>query len=105
MVGESHVAVTGHVEEGVVEYLAASYVDHGIFGVEFHLLVGVAEGDEVGERGGVGIPVAAAIVFEQGNLSLGECRLYAKAGGKGQGCEETKENFMGGHVALCVSTG
>ena len=46
---EDHVAVAGHVEEGVVEYLAAAHIDYGVVGGEVHLCVGVAVGYEVGE--------------------------------------------------------
>ena len=48
-VGEDHVAVTGHVEEGVVEEFGAADVDGGVLRVEAHLLVLVAESDEVSE--------------------------------------------------------
>ena len=68
---ERHVAVAGHVDEGVVEEFAAAHVDYGIVGGEVHVGVGIAEGDEVGERGGVGIPVAATAIFEQRQLGLG----------------------------------
>jgi serine/threonine protein phosphatase PrpC len=46
---EDHVAVAGHVEEGVVEYLAAAHINHGVVGGEVHLCIGVAVGYEVGE--------------------------------------------------------
>ena len=62
--------MAGHVDEGVVEELAAAHVDNGIFGSEVHACVGVAEGYEVGEGGGVGIPVAAPAVFEECYLGL-----------------------------------
>ena len=68
--GEDHVAVAGHVDEGVVEKFAAAHVHHGVVGREVHLCVGVAIGDEVGERGGIGIPIAPAAVFQQRNLRL-----------------------------------
>ena len=70
-VAEDHVAVTRHVEHGVVEQFGAAHVDGGILRVEPHLLVLVAEGDEVGERGGVGIPITATAVLQQGYLGLG----------------------------------
>ena len=68
---ECHVAVAGHVDEGVVEEFAAAHADNGIVGGEVHVGVGVAEGDEVGERGGVGVPVASTAIFEEGYLCLG----------------------------------
>ena len=70
-VAEDHVAVAGHVEEGVVEDFITAHIHRGILWIESHLLVLVAEGDEVGEGGGVGVPVAAAAVFEEGQLGLG----------------------------------
>ena len=46
---EDHVAVAGHVEERVVEYLAAAHINHGVVGGEVHLCIGVAVGYKVGE--------------------------------------------------------
>lgn len=68
--GEDDIAVASDMKEGIVEYFTASHIDGGIFGVEVHMLILVAEGDEVGEGGGVGIPVATTIVAHQGDLRL-----------------------------------
>jgi len=70
-VAEDHVPVARHVDEGVVEEFGAADVDGGVLWVESHLLVLVAEGDEVGERRGIGVPVATPTVFQEGNLRLG----------------------------------
>ena len=71
LVREDDVAVAGHVDEGVVEQFRAAHVDHRVGGCEVHVGVGVAEGDEVGEGGGVGVPVAATAIFEQRDGGLG----------------------------------
>ena len=70
-VAEDDIAVAGHMDKGVVEELGAANIDSGGLGLEAHLLVGVAEGYEVWQRRGVGIPVATAAVFKQGQLRLG----------------------------------
>ena len=74
-VAEDHVAVARHVEKGVVEDFGAAHIDGGVLRLETHLLVLVAESDEVGERGGVGVPVATATVFQEGDLRLGRSKL------------------------------
>ena len=60
-----------HVDEGVVEQFGAAHVDHRVVGCEVHVGVGVAVGDEVGEGGGVGVPIAAAAIFEERDGGLG----------------------------------
>ena len=70
-VAEDDIAVTCHVDKGIVEQFGATHLDGGGLRVEAHLLVLVAEGYEVLEGGGVGIPVTAAAIFEQGYLGLG----------------------------------
>ena len=64
LVGEADVAVPGHVEEGVV-------AQRRIGGTNRDLPVGGGDpgafahlGEEVGKRGGIGVPVAAAVVLE-----------------------------------------
>ena len=68
--GEGDVAVAGDVDVGVVEEVAAADVDGGILRGEVHVELGVAEGDEVGEGGWVGVPIAAAAVFDESNGGL-----------------------------------
>ena len=64
VVGEEDVAVACEVEEGVGEDLGTTDIDDGVLWVEVHLEVVVTEGYEVGEGGGVGVPVASATIFE-----------------------------------------
>ena len=79
------VAVAGDVEEGVAEDLAAADIDDGVLRLQAHVEVGIAEGDEVGQRGGVGVPVAATVVFEEGELGLGLDRRGV------EGCKQQNE--------------
>lgn len=69
--GEDDIAVSGDMDERVVEDVGAAYIDGGILWVEIHVELGVAESYEVCEGSGVGIPVTATIIFKKGDLSLG----------------------------------
>ena len=90
--GEDHVAVACHVEEWIVENLAAAYIDLGVFKV--HLGVLVAESDEVGQGGWIGIPVAAATVFEKCDLCLGTDSMIDTE-------EQAKDKESGFHFFGC----
>lgn len=89
-VGEDDVAVAGHVDEGVVEEVGATDFDGGVVGGEVGAEVGIAEAGQVGQGGGIGVPVAAAVVFEEGQLELGVV-LRGRMGGKGGGEDEDSE--------------
>ena len=78
-VGEEDVAVACEVEEGVVEEVGAAELYGGVLWVEAHVECLVAESDEVGQRGGVGVPIAASTIFDH-------CQLGLSRGG--EGCEE-----------------
>jgi hypothetical protein len=56
------------MDERIVEDVGVTGFHCGIFLVQMGVQVLVAEGDEIGERCGVGIPVAAAFVFQEGYL-------------------------------------
>ena len=57
-----------HVYKGVVENFGAAHFHMRFYGVEVGVQVLVAKYSQVLERGGVGIPVAAAVIYEQGQL-------------------------------------
>ncbi len=67
-IGEYDVAVAGHVYKGVVEEFGTAYFYGSEVGVEVGAEFFVAEAGEVGQGSGVGVPVAAAVVFEQGHF-------------------------------------
>lgn len=64
---EDDVAVAGHMHERIVEDIGAADLNGGIVVPQLKRRLGVAETDEAGQRSGIGVPVAAATVFEQGD--------------------------------------
>ena len=67
---EGYVAVSGDVDVWVVEQVAAAYINGGVLRCKVHVELRVAECDEVRKRCGVGVPVAASVVFQQSDGSL-----------------------------------
>src|SRR6186713_3133174 len=90
--------MAGHIYIGVEEQVAATYFYYVFLGLEVGAQLLVAEFDQVGQGCFVGIPVAAAVVFELGNLELN--LGYSR----GQGQAQAQEKHETG-VAVYDSTG
>jgi hypothetical protein len=74
LLGEDHVAMAGHVNERVGEQIRAAHFHDGHLGVDGRAQLRVAEFHEVGQRGGVTVPIAAAVVLQHGQLERALCK-------------------------------
>ena len=74
---KNNVAVACQMHKWVVEKVGAANIDSGRFRIDVCADILVAVLNQIWQRCGVGVPVAAAVVFEQGNAYL----LCLQAGG------------------------
>ena len=83
---EDDIAVAGEVDKRIVEEIGATDIDGGVLRIEVHGELAVAESEKVGQGSRVGVPVAAATVFEESDGSLG--------GGRKRSGEQNQEQAM-----------
>ena len=67
LAGKYNIAMTRKVEERIINNVLVAHFHCGIIGVYVGAKLAIAEFNKVGKGGGIGIPVATAIIFYQGD--------------------------------------
>jgi hypothetical protein len=75
--------VSGHIHVRVIEYLLAAHFHGGHLPADSGAQLPVGKFNQVGQGGGIGVPVAAAPVFQCGDLII--LRL--------EGCSQNNEQY------------